>query len=97
MNVTLKKIAAVEKLLKPCPFCGQNVEIGICDREGNFKGPEYIDDPYSGTMFIITHKKNEDCILHCDPRNWEHVGTFLFEDVCELMKIWNRRTEGGAS
>lgn len=91
MKVSLKNIVDAEKKLKKCPFCGASVEIGICDAEGNFQGLSYLDDPYSGTSFIITHAANKECLLHCDPGNWSHVGQFLYDTLDELVSIWNYR------
>lgn len=89
-GVTWKAVKAVERLLKPCPFCGKSVEIGICDHEGNFHGSDYLREPYSGLMFVPTHRSGE-CVLTSDPDEEEMIGHFLYGDLYELMKKWNRR------
>lgn len=99
-KITIEMVRAIQKRLKPCPFCGRSVEISIYDDEGNEHNADYLQDPYSGVMFAITHHKNSECImknseciLDCDPLDNEKVGNHLYSDLCEIMKYWNRRSE----
>ena len=92
-KITIEMVRSIQKELKPCPFCGRRVEIGIYDNEGNEHNADYLQDPYSGVMFAITHHKNSECILYCDPLDDVKVGNFLYSDLCQLMKDWNRRPE----
>jgi len=78
--------------LKPCPFCGQEVQIERTDAEGNFHPDEYFDNPWSGLMYNIKHEYDDvegDCPIatHKD----EFVGALGYESVEELTEIWNTR------
>lgn len=77
--------------MKRCPFCSEEVIIGICDDEGNLRNSAYENDPYSGLTFVILHEwtdKNECPIAtHED----EILGTRLYESREELINSWNTR------
>lgn len=77
--------------LKPCPFCGEQIEVLKMDEEGNIQGEEYFTDPYSGISYGIKHYYTDknDCPIatHED----EHVGILLYDNIDELIKIWNHR------
>ena len=45
--------------LKPCPFCGGNVSIILCDDEGNLRDEAYREHPYSGLGFKLHHAHEE--------------------------------------
>ena len=92
-KITIEMVRSIQKELKPCPFCGRSVEISIYDDEGNEHNADYLQDPYSGLWFAITHHKNSECILYCDPLDDVKVGNHLYSDLCEIMKYWNRRSE----
>ena len=49
--------------LKPCPFCGGEAKIVLCDDEGNLHDEDYALRPYSGVGFMIrhTHEENPQC------------------------------------
>ena len=84
-------VEKAEARLEPCPFCGQSVEIGICDDEGNPHDREYLDDPWSGLSFGITHMKDEECLLNCRGDDDEFVGSRLFKSLDDLVRAWNHR------
>ena len=47
-----------------CPICGAELEIVICDDEGNDHCEEYENDPYSGLTFSLQHPYTaKECIL----------------------------------
>ena len=90
-EVTVEQVEAAEASLKPCPFCGCRVGIGVCDEEGNYQGLEYLDCHYSGLSFVVTHDQNKDCILHTRSEELEHVGISLFDTLEEIVTAWNKR------
>ena len=49
--------------LRPCPFCGGEVSLVLCDDEGNLHDESYKAHPYSGLGFMLchTHEENPDC------------------------------------
>ena len=57
--------------LKPCPFCGGEVSIIMCDDEGNLHDESYREHPYSGLGFMLhhAHEENPGCPIasyECD-------------------------------
>lgn len=74
--------------LKPCPFCGEIPKILICDEEGNVHNEEYINHPYSGLSFALTHT-NYECPVGVEED--EILGCVLYETIDELEKAWNNR------
>lgn len=48
----------VDTNLKPCPFCGGDVEIRSCDDEGNIYDHEYELGFWSGLGFKIFHDRD---------------------------------------
>lgn len=42
--------------LKPCPFCGENINLGVGNDEGNMKDEEYESNPWSGLSFVLIHE-----------------------------------------
>lgn len=81
--------------LKPCPFCGGNVSIGISDDEGNPRDEEYESDPWSGLSFTILHgyDDNEGCPIAHYNEDGETVGILLYESREEAVKTWNKRLD----
>lgn len=80
--------------LLPCPFCGGNVRIGICDNEGNYHPEEYKDDPWSGLTFALVHSDDgapESCPIAT--HDGEVLGRFLYDTIEEAASAWNRRAE----
>ena len=77
--------------LKPCPFCGGEARLVVCDSEGNVHDESYEADPYSGLSYAIVHG-SDDCCGECpvstsDPLPW------LYETREEAVAAWNRRSE----
>lgn len=77
--------------LKPCPFCGDEARLVVCDSEGNVHDESYEADPYSGLSYAIVHG-SDDCCGECpvstsDPLPW------LYETREEATAAWNRRAE----
>lgn len=79
--------------LKPCPFCGGEAKIKVCDDEGNLKNEEYKTDPWSGLTYSIAHSESEN--VSCPIANFDEdggiIGTFLYESEAELIEMWNKR------
>ena len=77
--------------LKPCPFCGQEVEIVRTDSEGNFHPEEYFDNPWSGVSYHITHdyRKVGDCPISTQEDDF--VGCIVYQSEEELIENWNFR------
>ena len=92
----VEDVKFMEGLLDTCPFCGKRVEIAIRDAEGNPRDLDYLQDPWSGLSFSISHRENKDCILNADPSDWEYVGHKLYDTAHELVDAWNTRKAGGA-
>ena len=80
--------------LKPCPFCGGEVKVIICDREGNARSDEYEKDPWSGLGFMLYHgvEKNPYCVIANDPG--EHLGGWIYDTREEAIDAWNSRVKG---
>lgn len=79
------------KQLKPCPFCGGEARIAVCDSEGNLHDESYEIDPWSGLSYAITHSfiENENCpISHF---NDVTLGAMIYNSREELIKAWNTR------
>jgi len=79
--------------LLPCPFCGGNVRLQLCDDEGNFREDDYLNDPWSGVSYALTHVypdvMRQDCpITHDDG---EMVGAWLYDTPEEAELFWNQR------
>lgn len=77
--------------LKPCPFCGGKVFIGISDDEGNPRNEDYENDPWSGLSFTLIHEneQNEECPIAT--HNDEILGSLLYESRQEATDRWNDR------
>ena len=84
-----------ERLL-PCPFCGVVPQILICDDEGNVHEEDgYMDDPWSGLTFAISHHCRQDGAVDCPIATFnlddEILGTRLYYSIDELVETWNSR------
>ena len=91
MRPTIDDIKRAEAQLKPCPFCGAKPTIILCDEEGNIHEFEYLEDPYSGIGFSISHPKspNSDCPI---ASYWEEtLFPNLYDDLEQMVRIWNHR------
>lgn len=72
-----------------CPFCGEEIEILICDAEGNIHSKEYEKNPWSGLRYAIGHSTEKECPIATFDE--EILGTYLYETRQELIEKWNRR------
>lgn len=80
-----KELEDMERLLKPCPFCGSNAKafrhVGFLKRaKSKLRGPYYFvgcTDP--------------DCILYSNGRNARLL--FRTMDAALMLRRWNRRRE----
>lgn len=91
-NIILRKVNSLETL-KPCPFCGGEAYIQICDEEGNLRDEAYKKDAWSGLSYQISHnnEENKDCPIASHVEDGGIVGTFLYESEEELISTWNKR------
>lgn len=81
--------------LKPCPFCGVGVSIGVHDYEGNYQGElgcEYESAPQNGLQYALHHKGWGVCLLETGGAD-DIMGNTLFESPKEAAEMWNRRAE----
>lgn len=77
--------------LKPCPCCGEPIRLHLCDRVGNFRQPEYEEDPRSGLGFLLIHEvKDGECPI--GTHDGESLGSFIYDTREEAATAWNRRT-----
>ena len=81
--------------IKPCPFCGGGITIGICDSEGNPRDTDYANDPYSGLSYVLYHrieKANEAkrlCVIATNDD--EPLGCWQYDTKNEATASWNER------
>ena len=77
--------------LKPCPFCGEDINLGISDDEGNSRDEEYENNPWSGLSFTLIHEYQDD--IECPiATHWgETLGALLYDSKEEAIRIWNAR------
>jgi hypothetical protein len=84
-------VRSAEAGLLPCPFCGKRFGICVTDGEGNIRGGEYLDDPWSGVGFGATHD-SPDCPIGGDPEEF-----VSWSDTPDgLVREMNRRAPVGA-
>lgn len=82
---------ANEIKLDPCPFCGGEVEVVVCDDEGNIHSEEYECDPWSGLSYGLRHMadRNANCPI---AEGWDDLlGCYLYDTREEAVAAWNRR------
>ena len=77
--------------LKPCPFCGGEARLVVCDSEGNVHDESYEADPYSGLSYAIVHG-SDDCCGEC-PVSTSDLLPWLYDTREEATAAWNRRAE----
>lgn len=80
--------------LKPCPFCGQEIQIGISDDEGNFRDEEYESDPWSGLSYTLVHEFERGIPCPIATHEEEILGSRLYESREEATNAWNERKAG---
>ena len=91
----VKTLSKVENLL-PCPFCGGNFLIAVCDDEGNIHNEAgYEQDPWSGLGYQIVHsvEENKDCPIAKYEEDDAIMGIFIFDTREEAIEAINRRTQ----
>lgn len=77
--------------LKPCPFCGENVDLGVSDDEGNMRDEEYESDPWSELSFMLIHEYQDDIECPIATHYGEILGSRLYESREEAAKAWSTR------
>ncbi|GIN17495.1 hypothetical protein J32TS2_28510 [Shouchella clausii] len=81
--------------LKPCPFCGGEVQLGINDAEGNHRNEDYERDPWSGICYTLQHfyENNKGCPIATFNKHESDgiLGTRLYDDREEAIQAWNKR------
>ena len=94
-DITIEDIRNVEKFLLPCPFCGFQPQIIVCDDEGNIKRnpEEYLEDPWSGLSFALIHPIDEGhfCPVATDRDDDVVLGNYLYGSLDEIIENWNKR------
>lgn len=81
--------------LKRCPFCGGDFKIQLTDEEGNFRNDDYLNYPYSGIGYVVTHPVQWDsCPIATEDD--ATLGNIIYETAEEAIEAMNTRvTEGG--
>ena len=84
--------------LKPCPFCGGEVGLVLCDDEGNLHDEAYKEHPYSGLGFMLhhAHEENPECPIasyECD--GGILGGVHIYDTEEQAAEAWNRRADNG--
>ena len=82
--------------LKPCPFCGGEVSLVLCDDEGNLHDEAYREHPYSGLGFMLhhAHEENPGCPIaryECD--GGILGGVYIYDTEEQATEAWNKRDE----
>ena len=83
-----------EKELLPCPFCGSEIRIVVCDDEGNTHDDDYENDPWSGLGYQLYHDITDDKRKLCPIAGHEHegvLGIWIYDTREEAIEAWNRR------
>lgn len=84
--------------LKPCPFCGGEISLVLCDDEGNLHDESYRERPYSGLGFMLhhAHEDNPECPIasyECD--GGILGGVYIYDTEEQAVEAWNRRVNDG--
>lgn len=72
-----------------CPFCGGEVNVQLTDSEGNFHNGSYLDDPYSGVGYVLTHCEREDVFCPIAREEGEPLGRYIYDTEEEARKSWD--------
>jgi hypothetical protein len=80
--------------LKPCPFCGGEISLVLCDDEGNLHDESYRERPYSGLgcMLHHAHEDNPECPIasyECD--GGILGGVYIYDTEEQAVEAWNSR------
>jgi hypothetical protein len=84
--------------MKPCPFCGGEVSLILCDDEGNLHDESYRERTYSGLGFMLhhAHEDNPECPIasyECD--GGILGGVYIYDTEEQAVEAWNRRATDG--
>ena len=79
--------------MEPCPFCGGEAKIGVCDDEGNIKDACYENAPYGGLGFVILHslQENEGCPIATHADDVCKIGCYIYDTREYAAAAWNKR------
>ena len=80
--------------LKPCPFCGAEIRIIVCDDEGNIHDTEYENNPWSGLGHMLYHDITDIPSGKCPIARHEYegiMGVWIYDTREEAAEAWNRR------
>jgi hypothetical protein len=82
-----------EMKLKPCPFCGGETKIAVCDSEGNLRDDDYEQNPWSGLGYQLIHtiEENEGCPIAKYDCDGAEMGVYIYDSKEEAIEAWNRR------
>ena len=83
-----------EKELLPCPFCGSEIRIVVCDDEGNTHDDDYENDPWSGLGYQLYHDITDDKRKLCPIAGHEYegvLGIWIYDTREKAIEAWNRR------
>ncbi len=71
-----------------CPFCGKSVHIQLTDNEGNFHSDDYLDEPYSGVGYVLTHYEEDEveCPIACE--DGEFLGMYIYDTKRDAIESW---------
>ena len=69
--------------LKPCPFCGGEVSLILCDDEGNLHDESYRERTYSGLGFVLHHAHEGNGIGN-------QPGNHILSDLCRRRSAMRR-------
>lgn len=81
--------------LKPCPFCGNEIRVIVCDDEGNWHQEEgYEENPWSGLGYMLYHDIADVPKGECPIARHEgegELGMWIYDTRAEAIEAWNRR------